>query len=169
MTDHKSRIQTAIEKFSRKDDPSRPKRKNASPERDLQQEVLRWMNNNGFHVHNINSSASYSLAAGRYISQSHAAPGLPDIIGNDNKGHAVYIELKAKGKRSTLKPHQRQFLVNKIKTMCFAICADSIQMINDHYDQWLWTLEDECESFLLSLLPPERVQKDDDIEELFDE
>ncbi len=151
--DMKSRIRLAVEKHSKKEDPAKHSRKNESPERDLQKSVLKWMNTSGFSVDNIESKAHYSIAAGGYASQ-HQKPGIPDIVGNDSLGRAVYVELKAHGRRGSLRENQREFLVRKINTNCFAIVADSITYISDVYNLWI-----SCENkkeYLLSLLPKER-------------
>lgn len=151
--DLKSRIRLSVEKYSKKEDPAKPTRKNQSPERDLQKEVIKWMNSSGFDVDNIESKAHYSLSAGSYVSQ-HQKPGIPDIVGNDFLGHAVYIELKAPGRRASLRENQRDFLVRKINTNCFAIVADSISHIKNVYN--LWITSDEKKEYLLSLLPNEK-------------
>ena len=161
MDDPKERIRKAVEKYTVKNDPARIKRKNRSPERDLQLEVIRWMNANGFDVTNVDSAAAYSLTAGSYISSQHAAPGLPDIIGNDSQGRAVYVELKAPGRRASLRANQREFLVRKIKTNCFAIVADSIEYIQRTYEIWIAVLNDNGPYFLLEELPKEKPIKDD--------
>jgi hypothetical protein len=152
--DFKKRIQASVEKYSKREDPTRPTRKNEAPERELQKEVIRWMNSVNFSVDNIESKAHYSLTAGQYMSQ-HQKPGIPDIVGNDHQGHAVYIELKSPGRRGTLRPNQREFLIRKINTNCFAICADSKEYILENFNAWL-LLGDERKNFLLSLLPKEK-------------
>src|SRR6185503_12295981 len=135
MNDYKKRIQQATEKFLVKHDPTRTKRKNQSAERDLQKSVISWLNTNGFDVDNIESKAQFVEKAGTYISQAQT-PGHPDIMGNDVHGRAVFIELKAPGRISSLRANQRKFLVRKIKTNCFAIAADSIECIESLYSGW---------------------------------
>lgn len=161
--DFKKRIQAACEKYAKKDLP-KPKRKekNKSPERDLQKIIIKWLNEElGWDVQNVDSSASYSLSAGRYISQKHAKTGTPDIVGNDKEGRAIFIELKAPGRRLKVRLNQRDFLVKKIHSNCFAIVADSKEYISNTYNQWL-THQNKKE-FLLNALPPEKLTDDDEL------
>ncbi len=165
MSNHKDRIKSAVEKYLTKNDPAlqKPKRTNNSPERDLQKEAIKWLNSSGFSVNSIESKAQFSEATGRYTAQTNI-DGLPDIIGNDTAGRAIYIEMKAPGRKNTLRDNQRKFLIQKINTNCFAIVADSIEYIKKTYaaycDMPFIPMGNRME-FLLSELPKEKASKDE--------
>lgn len=131
-------IQKAVEKFSKKNDPSKPKRatKNSAPEKDFVKEVMIWLDTHSFSCHVVESRAVFNPKIGRYLS-SQAVPGFPDIVGCDQYGRSVWIEVKAPGKRSTVKPHQLDFLKGKIANNCFAVCIDSIQDLSTWYKEWM--------------------------------
>jgi hypothetical protein len=111
----------------------RPKRKNAKPEFELKKAVMKWLGENGFSCHTIESKATYSFSASRYLS-GQSEPGMSDIVGCTPDGIGAFIELKAPGRRSTLKEHQREFLVSKIKLGAFAVCVDSVKALEE-----VWT------------------------------
>ncbi len=157
--DYKARVRGAMEKYYKKNDQTRVPRHNQSPERDLQKEVINWLNSLGFSVDNVESKAQFSETMQRYISQPNA-PGLPDIIGNDPNGHSVYIEMKAPGKRSTLREKQRIFLNKKIDSNAFAIVVDSKEDIWKWYGHWSFLSRADRVTYLRGLLPPEKVDKD---------
>lgn len=115
----------------------KPKRSNAKPEFEVKKLVMRWLEANNFSCDAVESKAVYSHAAGSYV-RGQAVAGFSDIVGVCNFGGAAcYIELKAPGKRSTLKPHQRDFLMHKITLYAFAVCIDSIDDLADVYSRWL--------------------------------
>jgi hypothetical protein len=67
-----------------------------------------------------------------------ADAGFADCVGvTPYFGVAAYIELKAPGRRSTLKPHQRDFLLGKISMGAFAVCIDSVELLSETYNEWL--------------------------------
>ena len=159
--DYKARVKAATEKYLTKNDPNKVHRKNEEPERELQKEVIKWLNSIGWDVDSIDSKAQFSEGQGRYISQN-AKPGISDVVGNDPNGIAVYIEMKAPGRRSSLRHNQRLFLLRKIKTNCFAIVADSKEFISTAYKRWSLDYADRAKrnAILLSLLPPEKTERD---------
>jgi hypothetical protein len=136
-SDHKDRIKKAVEAFTEKHRPKAgPSRHNASPEKDLEKIILEWMRKNGFHVNVVESKATFSHTQQRFISNS-VKSGFADIVGNHNSGIAVFVELKAPGRRSTLRENQREFLLSKIETGCFAVCVDSVEMLCAQWDEFL--------------------------------
>ena len=68
------------------------------PEKITEVEVLAMCNRLGFDVSVIESKATYSKNLERYTKSKSAPVGISDIVGNDDRGMAVYVELKAKGK-----------------------------------------------------------------------
>lgn len=158
--DYKKRVEAAMGKYLSKNEHQPTHRHNESPERNLQKEVIKWLESIGFSIDCVDSKAQYSEPQGRYISQN-AKPGISDLIGNDSNGHAVYIELKAPGRRSTVRSNQREFLLRKIKTNAFAVVADSKEFIQDNYRQWRVLDTETRRLFLLRLLPESRFRDDD--------
>lgn len=163
--DHKARAKKAIENFILKNETYKEKRKNNSPEEDfVHNELMPWLEQNGFNCNVIESKSAYSKERQRYISQ-HSKPGVSDIFGNYKNGLSCFIEAKAPGCRHTLRDNQREFLVAKIRTNSFAICCDSL-----HYIDKIWThfktLPPESRiEFLLKELP---VKRDEEQKLLFD-
>jgi len=126
-------------------------KRNQSPEKDVEKQVMAEASRLGFDLHVIESKAVYSHKAGRYL-RGQAEPGYSDLSGNH--GHiAVYIELKARGRRSTLSDVQRDFLLKKIKQGCFAGCVDSPEMFESLWETWLITPEIDQIELLLNTLP----------------
>ncbi len=120
---------------------SRVKRTNQKPEFQFRYHIaVPWFRVNGFDVDVVESKAVYSHAAGRFL-EGQAEAGFSDIVGVTSYfGVGVWCELKAPGKRSTLKPHQRDFLLSKINKYAFALCADSIHGpngIETVYKEWM--------------------------------
>ena len=159
MNDYKKRIASAIGNFERKQMP-KPERKktNDKPEAKFLLELKKHLTSLGFSMSIIEGKANYSESAGRYMHGAVSA-GYPDLSGNTPQGVAVFIEVKAPGKRKNIRPEQRAFLIEKIKTNCLAICCDSIE----YFDRiWLnWPLLGQ--KFLMDELPelaPRYLDKD---------
>ena len=159
----KSRIQKAIHDYeARRERKDKPTRKNKDPENQFIEEMLvPWLKRNGFSYNIVESKSTYNPQARRYISQS-MAPGICDIIGNDAYGRSIFIEAKAPGKRATLRDNQRDFLIDKIRSNCFAVCVDSVDGLNFLYSEFMMIgrMEDR-QKFLLDSLPKKRKKKDD--------
>lgn len=129
------------------------KKRNKKPEKEAVKEMLSWLRGYGFSVNEIEAKAVYNPKAGRYVSGQVSA-GYPDISGNDKHGCAVYVEAKAKGKRSTVSELQVEFLKEKIKTNCFAVVSDSADFLATAYKFWVG-IDDYSNKrkYLMSLLP----------------
>lgn len=135
MNEFKKRIQTAIDNFSKKSLKKSRSKKNSKPEKEFVKKLLQHLRNRGFSVNVVESKAVYNPKIGRYLS-SQAIPGHSDISGCDPDGIAVFIECKAKGRRSTLKLNQYQFLMDKIEKNAFAVCVDSIEFFDEVYEEF---------------------------------
>jgi hypothetical protein len=127
------------------------KTRNKSPERDLSKLIMSWLKVNEFDCTIVESKAVYNQKAKRYL-KSQAVPGFPDIVGNDSRGTAVYIELKAPGRLSTIKDRQREFLLRKIKSNCFAVCVDGVGRLEKTYEHWKSLMEEPRRDFLTQIL-----------------
>jgi len=88
--------------------------------------------------------------------------GFPDLVGNNESGQVLWIELKAKDRCCTLSEVQRTFLTSKIEQGCFAVVVDSVERIGRYYRTFQSKKTyHEKRLFLLDCLPKKRVKKDD--------
>jgi hypothetical protein len=141
-------------------DPNAVPRKYKKPEKLVEKDVLAWAKDNGVHLHVVESKAIWSMEAGRFI-EGQAEVGYPDLSGNNNYGHSIWIELKAKDKRHNLSPGQYQFLLNKIEQGCFAVVVDSAERVSEFYYTWL--KKKDRQGYLTSILPvPSAIKKEND-------
>jgi len=131
------------------------KRRNAKPEEVAVKEILSWCDKNNWSVHRVESKAVYSAAAGRYL-RGQAVPGFTDLVGNTDTGQAVFIEVKARGKRATIKPHQTEFIRDKIRTGCFAMCADTADYLGNNWVVYSALSTELGKKYLSDLLPKSR-------------
>lgn len=130
-------------------------KRNSKPEKILEKEILHFLRLNGFDVDVVESKAVFSQKLGRYLN-SQTTVGMSDLIGNDKNGHACFIELKAKGRRSTLSQRQKLFLMKKIDSNAFACVVDSVEMLSQIYQDWKHykaSTDYEARQFLLNMLP----------------
>jgi hypothetical protein len=147
--------------FERQARKEAPKRKNSQPEREVEKAILKWAEDKGWLLVKVEAKAVYSAQAGRYL-HSQTSVGLPDLIGSTNIGRAVFLEVKAPGRRSTLRDGQRRFLTELIARNGFALVCDSVDQLEKAYSQW----NEECsqsrgKKFLLSQLPQPKKVKDE--------
>lgn len=165
--DRKKSVENAINRYYERQQAlgttREPTRKNKTPERDVQKECLAWGRSNGFSLHVVEASR-YNASLGQK-GDAKVEAGFSDLVGNTQQGLACYIELKAKGRRSTLSYSQREFLVKKIEQSCFAVVVDSVQKLQQYWKSFcsLKTPE-ERKNHLLSSLPqkvPQRGKKKD--------
>ena len=147
----------AIMNYTRKQDnlslPS--KRKNKKPEKQTEKECLLWCQQNNVFCHVIEASSYDPILKRSTVSKAQV--GMSDLIGNNQHGLAMFIELKAKDRRSALSEHQRSFLIEKINQNCFAVVVDSREKL-DHYYSEFSQLNDHADKrkYLLSCLPKKR-------------
>lgn len=106
------------------------------PEKKVEAEVLAACIHLGLDVDVFDSKAVYSEHKKGYTKSKAAPEGCSDIIGNTPQGIAVFIELKAKGKLSGIRPKQREFLLRKAQAGCFACCVDSVDLLFSLYLGW---------------------------------
>lgn len=157
MANYKSAVTRALEGFLERDQrPVKPSKKNSKPEFELTYKpVKRWLYENGFSCDKVESKAVRGADGGFY--RGMAVAGMSDLVGCDPHGYAVFIELKAPGRRASLKGHQRDFLIEKIKRGAFACCTDSVEHLSETYSHWQKTKSKE---FLMANLPLSRVSTD---------
>jgi hypothetical protein len=128
VTDFKDRVRQAVEKHHAKQLREPRKKPNGKPEKEVEKACMAWLRANGFSCSVVESKAVYSEASGRYMNGQTDA-GFADCVGVHDSGTAVFIEFKAKGRLSTLRPAQKAFLREKIRFNAFAIVVDSAEML----------------------------------------
>lgn len=146
---------------------NQPRRKRGKPEFELTvKPCMSWLKDTGFSMNRVEARAVFDPHAGRYL-RGQTDAGFADAVGVCPCGTAAMVEFKAPGKRSSLKPHQRAWLVSKINHGAFAVCVDSVRCLAD-----VWTgfkMEklkgaNLAKQYLIAHLPPE---KPDPLNELF--
>ncbi len=171
--DLKARVKNAISGYLNRQDVQQagPTRKNEKPEKEVEQKALAWLRSNGFHMSVVESKATYDPKRGRYISQS-VKDGFVDLVGNHFSGLSVFIELKAPGRRATLRDNQRAFLMAKIETGCFAVCIDDVELLAVQFEEFQKMRKRQqfqlSKDFLRAALPVRKASLIDD-EPLFPE
>lgn len=130
-------------------------KKNKSPEKDLVKALLVWLKNNEFDCNVVESKATFSQATGLYTGRV-AVAGFPDIVGNWKNGLATYIEVKAPGRISTLRELQRDFLLKKINSNCFAVCVDSVYLLDHLWEEYTASDRISRQRYLLDQLPTKK-------------
>ena len=163
-------VRRALEAYSQRmiaDTKKKKSKRNKSPEKKVVNEVMVWLKDNGFSCDIVDSAAVYSVQANRYL-RGQAKKGMTDIVGITPNGMGAFLEIKALGKRSTLKEHQRDFIKDKIFKGAFAVAVDSVELLEKTYHEWrkLFHLENDKEkaiAYLLDSLPKQRDSKDFDL------
>ncbi len=142
------------------------KKANGKPEKLVEKDCMAWLIKNGFDVQVIESKA---VLRGGEWRQAGAAFGTCDILGTSPYGEAVFIELKALGKRCTFwrsgNDRQTEYLVSKIKANAFAVVVDNSHDLDRWFHAWRgWKLVglDRAREYLTDLLPAKPKRKVDD-------
>jgi hypothetical protein len=167
--ERKARGKAAIERYYKRQEPKAQRKSvhNDKPEKEVEKACLAWMREMNWTVAIYESKATYSEAAGRYISQNMKA-GTADCMGNMASGIGVIVEFKAPKKLSTFaRPanhRQQEFMKEKIRSGCFACVTDSVTRLYTIYMKWVdlrgLGLIDESKEYLLEMLPKRQKQED---------
>ena len=110
-------------------------KKKLKPEKIVEKEILATCSDLGLDMSIVDSKMFFSEKAGRYRT-GETESGFADLAGNDSNGIACFIELKARGKMSTLRPNQRAFLVRKAEAGCFACAVDRAEVLVELFLAW---------------------------------
>jgi hypothetical protein len=172
MNKYKSGVKSAIENYYKRELSAQntAPRKNNKPEEPVVIDCLKWLKQNGFHVQRVESKAVKNHLTGNW-SNPQIQPGTPDIIGNSPEGIGVFVEVKAPGKRSSVRVSQYKYLSEKLKINCFVAVVDSAKYLETMYKHWchlrLGCL-DSAKQYLERALPiPPELRED--TSSLFDE
>ncbi len=119
----------------------------------------------------LEAKATFDPKIGRWRQQA-MKQGTLDCIGSTNEGIGAYIEFKAPGALSTLRPAQRDFILEKINANAFSCVTDSPQRLELIYNRWLYYRRkndlERAKGVLINALPPLRKTRLDN-KPLFDE
>jgi hypothetical protein len=150
--DVKKRVEKAMMKFAEKQLPKKRRSKNENKEGPVVLEIKNALFAIGFSLDVVEAKATWNERAGRYMS-SQAVPGFPDLCGTGPDGESVWIEVKARGKRHTIRPTQFNFLLEKIKQGAFGVCADSSAYVIECFRKWKSLERMSRQNFLIAELP----------------
>lgn len=155
----KKNIKDAVEKYIIKNDPSlnykKDKKIYKKPEKEVERQVRQWLSSQNIFAFVVESKAVFSKSAGRYL-YGQCDAGFPDIVCVDPQGLFLAIELKAPGRRSSLRPSQRLFLNRVISNNGFACVVDSVSRIESLYYSWKNAPLNEKKNILINDIPKER-------------
>ena len=121
-----------------------------TPEKKVEQQIMSWCFVKKWSIDVFDSKATFSVASGSYKRSKSMRVGTPDILGCDDKGHAVFIELKAPKKEDVCRIEQREFLLRKIKAGAFACVVSSSTQLNELYSEWS---KNKSKEYLENMLP----------------
>ena len=151
MSELTKRIFDSVEKYVEKENRKyQPKRKNKAPEEEVVAELMAYFKENDWFIRRYEAKSKQINGVWR---SAGLAPGTPDLMGWAPNGVGVACEVKAKGKNSTLRQKQRDFLVEVIKRNGFGVCSDSLQQFQRVWTRWLSLSQPERASFLYAELP----------------
>lgn len=142
-------------------------KKNKKPEKDVEKACMAWFEAKGFSMHIIESKAVYNPKLGRYL-KGQTVSGMSDSIGCTPDGIGCFVEFKAKGKKFTLKEHQRNFLTEKINRGCFAAVVDDVRDLEATYQHWAFLDQADKKRYLTSIMPYPKSMLRSDYKPLFD-
>lgn len=141
-----------------------PSRKNNAPEKEVEKECLALMRSWGWSVEIYESKATYDPKRDIYRQQAMKS-GTADCMGSTDEGISAIVEFKAPKKLTTLSDIQREFLVEKIGSNCFAIVTDSAERLQKIYRHWQFLRRSgnfhALKEYLLSELPKKRERPED--------
>src|SRR5574343_142669 len=131
-----------------------PKRKNKSPEKDVQTAIMNKMRELGLFVFRVEARA---LDIGGNLSYSETSSGVSDLLAVSTTGQFLAVEVKASGRRSTLRYSQRVFLTSVIASNGFASVSDSVEHFVSLWQTYQKTPDALKKALLLNDLPREKV------------
>jgi hypothetical protein len=121
-----------------------------SPEKLVEQQVKAWCFKNNIWVNVYDSKATFSPITKSFKRTSAMRIGQPDLMGLNNQGLFVAIELKAPTKEKVCRIEQRDFLVKVIEQGGFGCVVSSVETLNELYSNYIKTKDKD---FLINALP----------------
>ena len=134
ISEEKQRVRDAVVKHCKKEARKlQSKRRNDKPEERVVEMLMEFYRQNGFFMRRYESKAKNINGVWR---TSGVETGTPDLMGVCPRGYFHACEVKAKGRRSTVREEQRDFLMNVIKRGGFACVGDSVEFVRGLYDKF---------------------------------
>ncbi len=134
--DHKNRVIKAIQDHYARNKP-KPKRARVEREEVMVEAIQFWAKEKGISLKRYESKAIKQSVGGRTIWRNSGMQyGTPDLMGT-GRGYTVAIEVKAPGRRSTLRAMQREFLIDVIAQGGFGVVADDVDVLNNWWLEYL--------------------------------
>jgi len=172
--ERKKSVLDALNKYSAKSAkeaaPKAKRKRNKSPEKEVEKECLALMRSWGWTVEVYEAKATWN---GKAWVQPGMKGGTCDCMGTTDEGINVSVEFKAPGRLSTFNSQkrfkQRQFIVTRIEANGFACVVDSAKGLEVIYMRWAQIREKDkiaARNFLINSLPnkkPETGLEDDDL------
>ncbi len=124
-----------------------------NPEKIVEQKVYGTCFELKISIEIYDSKGTYSEKKKSYTSNQGMNNGTPDMIGCDQLGRFVAIELKAPGKENVCSLDQYNFLKRKIESNGFAVVVSCEKKLKEYYETWSNLNPSEGREYLLSLLP----------------
>lgn len=127
--------------------------KSIKPEKELEQQIKVWALTKGIVLHVYDSKAK-PTGRGDFRAQGMQV-GTPDLMGWTKLGVAVHVELKSPKQACIPSLEQRTFLVDAIKSGCFSVVVNSVELIEKYFTNWLSIGADLStkKEYLLSIFP----------------
>ena len=177
--DAKSRIKKAIEIYSNRErekwEPKTKIKSYGKPEKKVEKECLVYMRSLGWSVNIFEAKATWNPDAGAWTQQGMKA-GTCDCLGNTPNGVSIAVEFKAPGSLASFNSEsrylQKQFIIDKINTYCFAVVVDSAEMLKTYFREWSRLVSfdrDMAKEYLMNSLPQMREKTRLKRNKLFDE
>ena len=148
-------LEKGIKRQSKQLDTSAKRGTYKKPEKITEKECMAWCRKQGFSMEIIDASGAYKNAYGAIPVKA----GFSDSVGVMSNGTAVFLEWKARDRRSQAKDHQIAFLKEKIEHNAFAAVVDSVEYLEWLYHQWLGSTNRV--QLLLDALPKRRLRKEE--------
>lgn len=165
QSDKKSGARNALTKYLERDikeinklNGLTKKRRNEKPEEEVAQACITWLKENGFIGERYESKAVNINGVWR---QGGLKAGHSDWGGTcPLTSIGVFIEFKSPGRLSTFKKsgneRQRDFIISRIHAGCFSVVVDSLERLQELYNQWIKIRllnPQEAKNYLLKMLP----------------
>jgi len=127
-------------------------------EKHVTSEILDFASQQKWLLIRVEAKAQLSSATGQFTVQPTPS-GTPDLVGCDNAGWSLFIEVKTPQRKNKVSQDQRDFLFRAIHRGAFALVAYSVPQLKSVYAECKHLSDQERKLYLLSLLPKAKISK----------
>lgn len=127
-------------------------------EKHITSEILNFAAQNKWLLFRTEAKAQLSAVTGQFTDQPTPS-GTADLVGCDNFGWSLFIEVKTPKRKNKISQDQREFLLRAIHRGAFALVAYSVPQLKRVYAECKQMSLKDRKSYLLSLLPDARISK----------